>query len=476
MKFIGAFLFVAGCCALGGVRGEVVSLPFKLAGSRSATKVISGVSTLESDGFDRTVDLKGYTELALYSLRNVKCALQELDISDQVRVAHMLPVLRSIESASDVAKRIGKTFSTKDGDEKKLIDVARVAAAAASALTEELTNVRFDDDNAAPKSVQIDVSNPTIILAAEGMQAEIAMPIVGFGTWGTEAESEDALWTDDDTEKAVAAALEAGYRLIDTAEAYRNHEAIGRAIAASNIPREEIFIVDKLGQAWGKQSARDLVEDNLAKLGVSYIDMLYLHHAIDDTPLMRQTWRELETMVSEGLIRSLGTSNFVKEKFELLVNEIAVAVKPAAAQNKYQPFFKMMPHNPDGDDLQALASEHGAAFVGHSSIRQWPFKTAPLEDAHIQHIAARHGKTPAQVVIRWMLQMGVAAIPRSKDQEHILENIDVFDFALSDREVQLIDSLDYFTAGFSKPIHGDAFDVQRHLPEHEYLSEKRDEL
>ena len=123
------------------------------------------------------------------------------------------------------------------------------------------------------------------------------------------------MWTENDTEAAVAAALEAGYRHIDTAEAYKNHAAIGRAIAASGIDRSELFIADKLGQAWGRKKARKLVEDNIRALGVEYIDLLYLHHAIDDTPLMRQTWREMEKMVSEGLIRMLGCSNFVKESF-----------------------------------------------------------------------------------------------------------------------------------------------------------------
>jgi diketogulonate reductase-like aldo/keto reductase len=249
----------------------------------------------------------------------------------------------------------------------------------------------------------------------------VEMPLLGFGVYQIPA---------DDTERAVSDALAAGYRLLDTAAAYGNEEAVGRAIKAGGIPREELFVTTKLWiqDAPAEDNTRRAFETSLDKLGLDHLDLYLMHQPFGD---VYAQWRAMETLHREGLARAIGVANFYPDRLlDLIANNETV---PAVNQIETHPFFQRA-------DYQALMSEHGVqtqSWGGFAEGRNDLF-TNPL----LTEIGEAHGKSVAQVVLRWLTQRGVIAIPKSVRPERMAENIDVYDFELTDDQLARIATLD----------------------------------
>lgn len=248
----------------------------------------------------------------------------------------------------------------------------------------------------------------------------VEMPALGFGVFQIPA---------DQTERAVTAALETGYRSLDTARSYMNEEGLGRAVAASAIPREELFITTKLWvEDQGEEKARRAFEVSLERLGLDYVDLYLIHQPFGD---YYGSWRAMEELHREGLARAIGVSNFYPDRLVDLIehNEIP----PAINQVECHPFFQRA-------EYQELMRNRGV------QIESWgPFaegKNDLFSNPTLAEIGAEHGKSVAQVVLRWLIQRGVVVVQKSVRPERMRENIDVFDYELADDEMERIASLD----------------------------------
>ncbi|MFE2324752.1 aldo/keto reductase [Streptomyces sp. NPDC059385] len=255
----------------------------------------------------------------------------------------------------------------------------------------------------------------------------VEMPILGFGVYQIPAE---------DTERAVSEALAAGYRLLDTAAAYGNEEAVGHAIKSSGIPREELFVTTKL---WvqdtpAEDNARRAFETSLSKLGLEHLDLYLMHQPFGD---VYGQWRAMEALNREGAAKAIGVANFYPDRLvDLIVNN---EITPAVNQIETHPFFQRA-------DYQGLMREHGVqiqSWGGFAEGRNDLFANPILAE-----IGKEHGKSVAQVVLRWLTQRGVVAIPKSVRAERMAENFDVFDFRLTDEQMARIATLDTGTSQF----------------------------
>ncbi|CAK7286126.1 aldo/keto reductase [Streptomyces misionensis] len=249
----------------------------------------------------------------------------------------------------------------------------------------------------------------------------VEIPQLGFGVFQV---------PDEQTTAAVTSALEAGYRSIDTAAIYGNETGVGRALAAAALPREELFVTTKVWNAdQGYDATLRAFDASLAKLGLDYVDLYLIHWPTPARDLYRDTWRALERLAEEGRIRAAGVSNFQPGHLERLLD--GATLIPAVNQIELHPGLQQAA-------LRAFHTEHKIATEAWSPLAQG----AVLDDPAITDIAARHGKSPAQVVIRWHLQLGNIVIPKSVTPARIRENLDVFDFALSEQEMTAIAALD----------------------------------
>lgn len=249
----------------------------------------------------------------------------------------------------------------------------------------------------------------------------VEMPILGFGVFQI---SDLAV-----CEQSVLDALDNGYRLIDTAASYQNEQAVGRAITRSGIPREELFITTKLWvQDASYERTKPAFEKSLRKLQLDYLDLYLIHQPFGD---VYGAWRAMEELYHEGKVRAIGVSNFTPDRLLdlLLHNEIT----PAVDQVETHPFCQQI-------EAAALMQENGV------QIESWgPFAEGRNNLFHnevLTSIAGAHGKSVAQVVLRWLIQRGVVAIPKSTHTERIVENFAVFDFQLSEDDMQRIAALD----------------------------------
>lgn len=233
-----------------------------------------------------------------------------------------------------------------------------------------------------------------------------------------------------ETQGVVELALEAGYRHIDTAAAYGNEEGVGAALASSLLPREEYFVTSKL---WSPQPDPNATvaafEASLERLGLDHVDLYLLHWPVTagDGPV--ETWRTLEEIHREESARTIGVSNFRVEDLELLERE--AETRPTVNQVELHPLLQQA-------DLRAWHAEHAIATGAWSPLAQGRV----FEDETIVRIAERHGRTSAQVILRWQLQLGNVVIPKSATPERIRENADIFDFELSGEEMAAIADLD----------------------------------
>jgi 2,5-diketo-D-gluconate reductase A len=249
----------------------------------------------------------------------------------------------------------------------------------------------------------------------------VAIPQLGFGVFQVPPA---------ETQAAVEEALEAGYRHIDTAAAYRNEEGVGAAIAASGLPREELFVTTKLWNSdQGHDSTLSACERSLEALGLDHLDLYLIHWPLPSAGLYMETWRAFEELKAEEKTRSIGVSNFRIEELERLRAESGQ--QPTINQIELHPYLQQA-------ELRAWHAEHGIATEAWSPIAQG----AALDDETIETIAAHHERTPAQVVLRWHVQLGNVVIPKSVTPERIRENFQLFDFELSEDDMAAIARLD----------------------------------
>ncbi|WP_282859898.1 aldo/keto reductase [Pseudoclavibacter helvolus] len=259
----------------------------------------------------------------------------------------------------------------------------------------------------------------------------VELPAIGFGVFQS---------APDETAAAVTEALRVGYRHIDTAAAYGNEREVGQAIAASGLPRDEIFIETKIWISdYGYDETLHGFEKSAAKLGVEQIDLLILHQPLPTAwEKTLGAYRALERLLADGKVRAIGVSNFMPEHLASLLE--ATDVVPAVNQIELHPYFQQK-------ELQAADARHDILNQAWSPIGGITFYRdgdggSTLEDPTITAIAEAHGKSPAQVMLRWHVQEGRSVIPKSVKPHRIAENFDIFDFELTADEVSQIDALD----------------------------------
>ncbi|SFO87446.1 Aldo/keto reductase [Chitinophaga sp. YR627] len=255
----------------------------------------------------------------------------------------------------------------------------------------------------------------------------VEMPILGFGVFQV---------TDlEECERSVVDAIETGYRLIDTAQSYMNEEAVGRAIKQSGVAREDLFITTKLWiQSEGYKGAKDAFELSLKKLQLDYLDLYLIHQPFGD---VYGEWRAMEELYKEGKVRAIGVSNFHPDRLiDLIIhNEIV----PAVNQIETHPFHQQ-------SDTQDFLNSNNV------QIESWgPFaegKNKIFSNQLLGEIAAKYGKSIAQVILRWLIQRGIVAIPKSVRRERMAENFDIFGFQLSTEDMESIKTLDTKSSAF----------------------------
>ncbi len=277
------------------------------------------------------------------------------------------------------------------------------------------------------KCFNIKSNKEKVIMRKVKLNNGIEMPILGFGVY----QIEDQVLC----EQCVYDAIEAGYRSIDTAAAYGNEEAVGRAIKRSGVPREDLFITTKL---WisdaGYDKAKKAFEASMKRLQLDYLDLYLIHQPFND---YYGAWRAMEELYKEGSIRSIGVSNFMPDRLVDLIlhNEIT----PAVNQVETNPFYQQI-------EAEAFMQEKGV------QIESWaPFaegKNNMFQNETLAAIASKYGKSIAQVVLRWLIQRNIVVIPKSIRKERIIENFNVFDFELTKEDMKKIAALDTNTSCF----------------------------
>jgi 2,5-diketo-D-gluconate reductase A len=248
-----------------------------------------------------------------------------------------------------------------------------------------------------------------------------AIPQLGFGVFQVPP---------DQTAQAVGAALAAGYRLIDTAQGYQNERGVGEALRRSGLPRGEVFVTTKLTNSeHGPDRALRAFEGSLHALGLDEVDLFLIHWPVPAQDLYVQTWQTLAKIRAEGRARSIGVSNFTRAHLDRLMAETGVV--PVVNQVELHPRFPQ-------PELRAFHASHGILTEAWAPIGQG---RGLLADRTLARLAARHGRSPAQIVLRWHMQLGTIAIPKSVTPGRIRENIDVFGFSLAEEEMRQLDAL-----------------------------------
>jgi 2,5-diketo-D-gluconate reductase A len=269
---------------------------------------------------------------------------------------------------------------------------------------------------------------PTVRLA-NGVE----MPMLGFGTSPLD---------DRDAERMVRAALAAGYRLIDTAENYGNEAGVGRAIRAGGVDRDEVFVTTKLNERWhGYAEAQQAWANSAERLGLDRIDLLLIHWPNPRRDRYVDAWRGLVKLLEDGKVRAIGVSNFKPAHLDRLLD--ATGVAPHVNQIELDPRMSRA-------EERAYHRAHGIVTESWSPLGA---DGGLLRDATIDDVARAHGKTPAQVVLRWHVQLGLVAIPRTSKPERLGENLDVFGFELTPGALERLAALD----GTERPTDSDRF-------------------
>lgn len=284
----------------------------------------------------------------------------------------------------------------------------------------------------------------------------VEMPALGLGVFQTPP---------DETRAAVADALELGYRHIDTAAAYGNEREVGQAVRDSGVPRDEIFIETKIWISdFGYDETLHGFEKSAAKLGVDRLDLLILHQALpSEFDRTLAAYRALEKLLADGKVRAIGVSNFMVDHLTALLD--ATSVVPAVNQLEIHPYFQQRAVL-DFDDRHDILNQAWSPIGG---ITFYPGfgedRRSVLEDPAVTRVAEAHGKSPAQVLLRWGLQQGRSVIPKSTRRTRIAENIDVFDFELTAAELTALDELETGRRGGPEPEDVTLADFGRAIPE-----------
>lgn len=257
------------------------------------------------------------------------------------------------------------------------------------------------------------------------------IPQFGFGVYMIEG--------DDATEKACAEAMNLGYRHIDTAHAYQNERGVGAAVAKSGLPREDMWITTKLWPSeYGEGKTSAAIDKMLDRLQTDHIDLLLLHQQFGD---YLGAWKDMEKAVRDGRVRSIGLSNFESERLEEVLE--AAEIKPSVLQVECHPYYPQ-------HQLKERIAPYGITIeswypLGHGDA-------GLLSEPVFVELAEKYGKTPAQIILRWHIQQGNIVFPKTTNPEHMKQNIDIFDFALTDDEMARIDGLDSGKRFFNVPL------------------------
>lgn len=259
------------------------------------------------------------------------------------------------------------------------------------------------------------------------------IPQFGFGTYMIEGDVE--------TEKVCSEALSLGYRHIDTAHAYQNERGVGEAVRKSGIPREDVWVTSKLWPSeYGEGVTSEAIDKMLDRLGTGYIDLLLLHQQFGD---YMGAWKDMERAVKDGRVRSIGLSNFESDRLEQVLG--AAEIKPSVLQVECHPYYPQR-------ELRKRIAPYGTVIecwypLGHGD-------KGLLGDPTIVALAEKYGKSPAQIILRWDIQEGNIVIPKTLNTEHMAQNIDVFDFELTEGDMESIANMDsgtrYFTLTFEQ--------------------------
>ncbi|SHJ34419.1 2,5-diketo-D-gluconate reductase A [Nocardiopsis flavescens] len=250
----------------------------------------------------------------------------------------------------------------------------------------------------------------------------LRMPQLGFGVWQV---------PDDQAQVSVETALEVGYRSIDTARIYANEEGTGRALAASGLPREELFVTTKLWNGdHGADSALRAFDASLERLGLDHVDLYLIHWPVPSQDAYVDTWRALERIAADGRATAVGVSNFTEKTLTRLLEETDLV--PAVNQIELHPYFSQ-------EAMRGLNAAHGIRTEAWSPLGQGK---GLLDEPVLSRIGAKYGRSAAQVVLRWHLQTGNVVIPKSVTPSRIAENFDVFDFELAAEDMDAVGALD----------------------------------
>jgi len=261
----------------------------------------------------------------------------------------------------------------------------------------------------------VSVQVPTVTL-----NNGVEMPILGFGVFQIPAEQ---------TEQAVAGALAAGYRHLDTAASYGNEEAVGRAIAASGIARGELFVTTKLWvQDTGEENTKKAFDASLQRLGLGYLDLYLIHQPYGD---YYGSWRAMRALNKQGMVKAIGVCNFYPDRLVNLIDRTGFT--PAVNQIETHPYFQRQADH-------GLMAERGVQHEPWGGFAEG--RNSLFADPTLTEIGAAHGKSVAQVVLRWLTQRNIVAIPKSVRPERMAQNLDVFDFTLTDDEMARIAAMD----------------------------------
>lgn len=303
---------------------------------------------------------------------------------------------------------------------------------------QSLANLSEKDSEAAASGQSIPLLPQEILLPHGGR-----LPTLGLGTWQLEG---------DECIHAVVEAIRLGYRLIDTAQAYRNEKAIGNAIQfAYNeeiVTRAELFIMSKVSDPAnaGFMEVQQLVQSQLDDLQIDYFDLYMLHSPLEDRKVQEDTWKALESLHHTGKIRALGVSNFDSRALQDLLQY--AKVKPVVIENKLDVYHVGKQLDNRGDRIAALAKEHQVTMMAYSPFSAYPFMMLPLEDPLVRYVSKEYAHrtgvtiTPAQVVLKWILQRNLTVIPRSISSQRLAENLAVYTMpAMSVREMSFLDTL-----------------------------------
>ncbi|MBB2911386.1 diketogulonate reductase-like aldo/keto reductase [Streptosporangium becharense] len=261
----------------------------------------------------------------------------------------------------------------------------------------------------------------------------VSIPQLGFGVFQVPPE---------ETVQVVTTALEAGYRSIDTAKIYGNEREVGQALAASGLPREEVFVTTKVWNSdQGYDSTLAAFDESMEKLGLERLDLYLIHWPAPGRDLYADTWKALEKLLADGRVRAIGVSNFQPAHLTRLIEEGGVV--PAVNQIELHPNLQQA-------ELREFHARHGIVTEAWSPLA----KGDVLDDPVLVSLAERYGKTPAQVVLRWHLDLGNVVIPKSATPSRIRENLDVFDFSLTEDDLKAVAALD---TGTRTGPHPDTF-------------------